>query len=149
MSGSRVTDLIASAIVGGLGLWVWFFSRGFPSMRDGHPGPALFPGILAGLLVLTGIALAVVTLRRGAAGGPSAFTIDRAWLHLGEVVVIVAAALAYPILYQYVGFLPTAMVLIFTVAIVLRARWYVAAAVSAAAATLIFFAFTRLLGVPL
>jgi len=148
MSGSRMTDLAFGVAVAGLGLWVWFFSRGFPSLRGGHPGPGLFPGILAWLMVFAGLALVWVALR-SRTQAPSGFAIGRSWQHIAEVFLISALALAYPLLNRQLGFLPTASVLIFGVALVLRARWYVAALVAVAAAGLIYLGFTRLLGVPL
>jgi len=148
MSGSRVSDLVFGAAIAGLGLWVWFFSRGFPALRDGHPGPALFPGILAWLMVLAGLGL-VLAAFRSRSTAPSGFRIERRWLHFAEVLLIGALALAYPLLNRQLGFLPTASVLIFGVALVLRARWYVAAMVAVVSAGVIYLGFTRLLGVPL
>lgn len=149
MASPRAANLIAGVIVTAVGTWTWFHSRGFPTLRDGYPGPALFPGILALLLVACGVGLMVHAAMRPRELRRSLAAVRPDWPRLGELAVIAGLGFAYPLLRSYLGFLPTSVVLIFGVSAILGARWYVAAAVAVAGAVVIYLAFTRFLGVPL
>jgi hypothetical protein len=48
------------------GIWVIAYSLDFPKLEQNHPGPALFPTVLAVLFIFAGIALIVKDLRSGA-----------------------------------------------------------------------------------
>lgn len=47
-------DLIGGGIFLALGIFIFIFTSGFPTLDKGHPGPALFPRILAVLFVAFG-----------------------------------------------------------------------------------------------
>jgi putative tricarboxylic transport membrane protein len=144
-----MVDLLFGAAFAAVGVGVFLQTRGFPTLRDGHPGPALFPGILALALTVAGLALVVygVARPRRLAAEFRAFSLPGPGLL--RVVVVVLLGLLYPLLHAQVGFVPTASALIFGVAIILRARPLPAAVVTAASTWIIYLAFTRLLGVPL
>jgi putative tricarboxylic transport membrane protein len=46
------------------GIAVILYSRNFPSLENGYPGPSLFPIVLAVLFILAGVILGVQGLRR-------------------------------------------------------------------------------------
>jgi putative tricarboxylic transport membrane protein len=48
-----------------LGIAVILYSRNFPTLEKGYPGPSLFPMVLAVLFILAGVVLGVQGLRRG------------------------------------------------------------------------------------
>lgn len=66
MRPAHRNDLIAGVLVVAFGVAVLLYVRGFPELPDGQPGPALFPGILASLMVLFGLTLVVQTTRGAA-----------------------------------------------------------------------------------
>ncbi|WP_243095604.1 tripartite tricarboxylate transporter TctB family protein [Thermus thalpophilus] len=57
MQEERVWEALVALIAVFLGLAVWHFSGSLPPGQGGAPGPAFFPRILAGILVLGGLAL--------------------------------------------------------------------------------------------
>ncbi len=149
MGRPRMTNLLFGAAFALVGTWVWFETRGFPTLRDGHPGPALFPGLVAIALVACGLALllhAVVQPTRLAAEFRSFALPGHGLLRVGLVAFL---GLLYPLFHRQVGFVPTSAALIFGVALLLRAKWWLAAIVTAVSTWGIYLAFTRLLGVPL
>lgn len=144
-----MVNLLFGVAFATVGVWTWFQTRGFPTLRDGHPGPALFPGILAIALTIAGVALAVhgVARPRRLAAEFRAFSLPGQGLL--RVAVVALLGLLYPLFHAQVGFVPTASALIFGVAIILRAKPLPAAVVTAISTWIIYLAFTRLLGVPL
>jgi putative tricarboxylic transport membrane protein len=144
-----MVNLLFGVAFAAAGAWVYLLTRGFPTLRDGHPGPALFPGIVAVALVVAGVALALqgaVQPRRLGAEF-RAFSLPGPGLLRAGVVALLG--LLYPLFHAQVGFVPTASALIFGVAIILRAKPLPAAVVTAISTWIIYLAFTRLLGVPL
>lgn len=141
-------NLIAGVLLAGLGLWIWIYTGTFPSLQEGHPGPALFPRIIAVGLALSGLGLVAsclqrrVQLRRAARPGLSWTGLARLLLGLGLVAL-------YPLAQAGVGFIPAVAVLSFVVAYTLKARPFVAALTALLSALLLYGTFTGLLGVPL
>jgi hypothetical protein len=147
--GSRMADTLFGAAFTLAGAWVWVETRGFPTLRDGHPGPALFPGLLALAMIACGLAVLLSGVSRVTALRSEVRSLrvpGRPLLHVGVVVLL---GLLYPLFHARLGFVPTAAALIFGVSAILRANLAVAAVVTAAGTAIIFYAFTRLLGVPL
>lgn len=149
MEGTRLTNVLFGAAFCVAGALTWFETRGFPTLRDGHPGPALFPSLLALLLIACGLAVFASGVMQ-----PSRLQAEmRAFRLPGRrlllVAVVVFLGLLYPLFHNLVGFVPTSAALIFGVAAILRANLIVAAIVTASSTALIYYAFTRLLGVPL
>ena len=149
MGRPRMINLLFGVVFVLVGTWVWFETRGFPTLRDGHPGPALFPGLLAIALVASGVAVllhAIVQPARLAAEFRSFSLPGHALL---RVALVVFLGLLYPLFHAQVGFVPTSAALIFGVAVILRAKVWLAAVVTAAGTWILYLSFTRLLGVPL
>jgi len=144
-----MVNLLFGVAFAAVGVWVWSQTRGFPTLRDGHPGPALFPGILAIALSVAGVALVVhgTVQPRRLAAELRAFSLPGHGLL--RVALVAFLGLLYPLFHAQVGFVPTASALIFGVAVILRAKPLPAALVTALSTWIIYLAFTRLLGVPL
>lgn len=149
MATPRLANVISGGLITAAGIWIWFHTRDFPSLRDGHPGPALFPAILAIALILCGGALLIHGAHRPArliAEGARLRPDPRSILN---VLVVGFLGLLYPLFHSVIGFAPASAALIFGVAVLLRARAWLAAAVALGGTAVIYLAFTRLLGVPL
>jgi putative tricarboxylic transport membrane protein len=150
--GSRASgELVGGASALLLSILVWVQSRRFPELPDGHPGPGLFPALVAVGLLLAGAVLVLSALRPG--GAASAAPADEA--HGGaaaggaRVAAVLAAVGAYPILQPLVGFVPSVAAVCLLVGLLLRARPIPAALTAIAGTLVIYLLFTRLLGVPL
>ena len=142
------TDLIGGLVLLALGLGIWLYTGTFPELDDGHPGPALFPRLIAAGLVLAGLGLAVGGLRRRRTA-PAVDARETDWSGLARLAGVLALALAIPVVYPWVGFVPGVSALSVAVALLLGARWPMALGVGIGGALLIYALFTELLGVPL
>ncbi len=56
---------LVSVLAVALGIAAWQASAGLPSTPEGYPGPALFPRVLAVVLLVVGLAVLAQALRRG------------------------------------------------------------------------------------
>jgi len=144
----RIRELLAGVIFIALAVAVWVYAQGFPSLRGGHPGPALFPQVVSAFLGLSGLLLCVVALRQGRLAHPNSGA-GPTWGGLARALLVVALASLYPLVQEQLGFIPTVSLLSFGVAFLLRAPLLPALLTSVVGTVLIYWLFTRLLGVPL
>ncbi len=148
MRRAEVASGGAAALVG---LAAYGLTLPFPEMPDGHPGPALFPRLLSGLLVLFGGLLAVRGLRAPVPaplpGAAPAAAPDRAGLV--NALLVIGGVVAYVGLVERLGFVLTVALLDVVLMRRLGVRLPVAAVVSALVAVGIYFLFARVLLVPL
>lgn len=143
----RIRELLAGVIFIALAVAVWVYAQGFPSLRGGHPGPALFPQVVSAFLGLSGLLLCAVTLRQSSV--PPDSGAGPTWGGLARALLVVALASLYPLVQEQLGFIPTVSLLSFGVAFLLRAPPLPALLTSVVGTVLIYWLFTRLLGVPL
>jgi putative tricarboxylic transport membrane protein len=122
--------------------------RTFPELPDGQPGPALFPGLVGGLLVLFGLVLVVrAVLARGEpAADPDAGITAQGRL---RALAVLGLVVGYVLLAETLGFAVTMGVLLFLLMWLLGARPLVAVLAAVAATGFIFVVFEELLLVPL
>ena len=52
-------DFVSGLLTLALGVAMWLYAGTFPGLPEGHPGPALFPRLIAAGLALAGLALGV------------------------------------------------------------------------------------------
>lgn len=142
-------NLIAGVLLAGLGLWIWVYAGTFPSLQEGHPGPALFPRIIAVGLALSGLGLVVGSLRRRARLRGAVSRPDLSWTGLARLLLGLGLVALYPLAQAGMGFIPAVALLSFTVAYTLKARPLTAALTALLAALILYGTFTGLLGVPL
>ncbi|HWP46218.1 MAG TPA: tripartite tricarboxylate transporter TctB family protein [Candidatus Limnocylindrales bacterium] len=145
-------------------LWggvVFFLIRDFPRLDDGHPGPALFPGILAGLFIAFGAFLLIQSLRARSRSGtdPLASSQDkgkdlplqRTYSPQGflNALCVVAAIAFYIFFVEILGFLITGFLLLTLLMIKLKVPIWKSSIVSLLSTVGVYILFAKILRVPL
>ena len=146
----KINDAIFGALFFLLGLAIVVHVQSFPTMSGQKVGPALYPGLAAAALAACGLLLVVSGLR-DRKRAPWIETLP--WLgsarHVGAFVAIVATTIAYVVLAERIGFLIIAPLALFTMFIAFGVRARAAAIVAVLASVVIWYAFYKLLRVPL
>jgi putative tricarboxylic transport membrane protein len=108
----KKNDIIFGLIFMALGIFIFTQTVGYPSLEKGHPGPGLFPNLLAILFIIFGGVL-ILKARRPSTPGEEEEAprtvrkkIVNAFFVLGVIAVYVAVV-------DIVGFLVTSAVLLF------------------------------------
>ncbi|MFO1397065.1 MAG: tripartite tricarboxylate transporter TctB family protein [Burkholderiales bacterium] len=146
----KINDAIFGALFLLFGLVVVVHVQAFPKIPGQQVGPALFPGLVAAALAVCGVLL-IVSGVRNRKTEPWYETAD--WMRSGRhgiaFVAIVGGIAAYVLLAESVGFLIVAPVLLFIWFSVLGVRRGTALVVAIGATLVIWYAFYKLLRVPL
>jgi putative tricarboxylic transport membrane protein len=146
----KISDAVFGAVFLLVGIVVVIHVQGFPRIPGQQVGPGLFPGLIATGLAACGVLLMVSGYRKRAAE-PWYETAEwmRSGRHFVAFAAIVGGVVAYVFLANAVGFLIVSPLLLwmwFTVLGVPRRRAVIVAVV---AALVIWYAFYKLLRVPL
>jgi putative tricarboxylic transport membrane protein len=146
----KINDAIFGVVLLVLGIVVLTHVQGFPKIPGQQVGPALFPGVVAAGLAICGVLLIASGIRHRR---------DEPWFrmadwvrsgqHLVAFASIVAGVAAYIAWVDKVGFLLLAPVLLFTWFVVFRMRPLPAAVTAVVVTFTIWYAFYKLLRVPL
>ncbi len=146
----RINDAIFGAVLLLLGVVIIVHVQSFPKIPGQQVGPALFPGIVAAGLAACG-ALLVLSGMRQRETKPWFEIAD--WVssrqHLIAFATIVFGAIAYILWADDLGFLLLAPLLLFAWFLVLRVRPLPAAITAIVVSIAIWYAFYKLLRVPL
>jgi len=146
----KINDAIIGAVLALLGAVVLFHVQSFPTIPGQQYGPGLFPGTIALGFLVCGVLL-VVSGVRSRAGQP--WVAGEAWIrsvpHVRAFLAIVAGLAAYIVLADVVGFLIIAPILLVLWFVALGVRLKTALIASIITTLVIWFAFYRLLRVPL
>lgn len=146
----KINDAIFGAVLLLLGVVIVVHVQAFPKIPGQQVGPALFPGIVAAGLAVCGILLVLSGLRQRATQ-PWFEIAD--WMssrqHLIAFAAIVCGVIAYILWADDLGFLLTAPVLLFVWFLVLRVRPLPAVITALIVSLAIWYAFYKLLRVPL
>ncbi len=151
----------------GIGTMLWgsvifFLIRDFPRLDDGHPGPALFPGILAGLFIAFGAFLLIQSLRtrkhlRTDPVAPSQdsdknlLSMEASYSPQGFVnaLCVAAAILFYIFFVEILGFLITGFLLLTLLMIKLKVPIWKSSIISLLSTVGVYILFAKILRVPL
>lgn len=146
----KINDAIFGAVFLLFGVAVLVHVQGFSKIPGQQVGPALFPGLIAAALAVCGVILIINGIRRRG-GEPWAETADwmRSGQHVIALAVIVGGVAAYVLLAEAVGFLIMAPLLLLLWLKVLGVRTGMAVIVAIVATLLIWYAFYKVLRVPL
>lgn len=143
-------DIISAAVIALLAGWVLFHVQSFPPMPGQKYGPAVYPGLVAGGLLVCALLVMVRGLR---ARDRSGWIKLDAWWSDGRTAfgfwLIVAVLVAYAWVSERLGFIPTAIVSILALTLTFRVRPWLALVVAVAGTLLIHTIFYKGLRVPL
>ena len=147
----RINDAVIGVALVLFALVMIWHTRTFPAMPGQDYGPALFPVLIGIGFVITGLILILSGLRRRRtepwfAGGE--------WLrsrrHVLGFVAVIGGLVAYILISDWLGFIPTALLLLFGWLVLFRNGKPVSSLAIALAVTLVVnYAFSQLLLVPL
>ena len=142
----KKNDLVFGIIFVALGIFIFAQTFFYPSLDKGHPGPGLFPNLLATLFIIFGAVLILKARKPSGAGEeappPAHGKVANAFFLLGIIVVYVAAV-------DIVGFLLTSAVILFALMLKLGAPALRSAISSICITLFINIMFLKILRVPL
>lgn len=146
----RVNDAVFGLLFAALGALVLFAVQGFPKIPGQPVGPALFPGLIACGLCITGTILMVRGWRQRA---------SHPWLewhdwvgsprHMVAFALLVGGVVLYIVGSDRLGFIPCAFVILMALFLVLRVPVGRSVFIAVIATLVVHFAFYKLLRVPL
>jgi len=147
----RINDAVIGAVLVLFALVMIWHTRTFPAMPGQDYGPAVFPVLIGIGFLITGLILIVSGVRRRRtepwfAGGE--------WLrsrrHVLGFIAVLGGLVAYILVSDWLGFIPTALLLLFGWLVLFRNGKPFSSLVIALAVTLVVnYAFSQLLLVPL
>jgi putative tricarboxylic transport membrane protein len=145
----KINDAVFGILLAVLAVAVLVTVQAYPKIPGQNVGPALFPGLVAAGLLVCGLLLIVQGMR----GRQGAWIVLHDWTrsrrHLVAFVTLVAGVIAYILLADAVGFLIVAPLLLLAVFLSFGVRGRTAAIVAVVATVVIWYAFYKLLRVPL
>jgi len=143
-------DLIGGGIFTALGIFIFILTFQFPSLEGGHPGPSLFPRILAILFIFFGGIIVLRGLRAGKKEPESApaeeIPVPRNYFDPIFVFILIGA---YMILSNWLGFFITSTLILFLMMIKLRVPYLRSLVISILLTLFVNFMFYKILRVPL
>lgn len=144
----RKANIVVSVLCILLSAYVIKTAQGFPeNLSAVDPGPAYFPTIMAGMVIVLSLVLAGLAISgKGADAG------DRLDFHGGSKRALIGIAMfaVYCVLFKTLGFIIDTIWFCFAMMVLLQNRKYpVIAAVSVATAVVIYIIFAVLLGAKL
>ena len=146
----KVNDAIFGVLLMILGAAVLVAVQDYPKIPGQPVGPALFPGLIAAGLCITGVLLVAKGLRQRAV---QAWVQCDDWVrsprHVLAFAVLIGSILFYILAADPLGFLPTASLVLIALFLVLRVPPQKAVPIAIVATLLVHFAFYKLLRVPL
>ena len=143
-------NIIASLRCIALGAWVLVQCLGYPTAETygtGAPGPGLWPGVIAGGLILAALWVLIKAIRTPA---EEQGQIEIWGSGQKRVYVTMAILLVYAYLITVVGFIPTTIVMLFIfVHWFAKYKWHQTLLISVAISVLVYVIFKYALNVPI
>lgn len=147
----RFNDLVSGAILIAAALLVIILTLRFPEFPGQNYGPAVFPRLLAVLLILCGVMMMIRGLAAWRAGEPLADM--PAWArdpaNVVSALLVLGASLAYILVLDAVGFVPLTIVVLLVLFLWFKVRMPVAIVTALVAAFGVNWFFATLMRVPL
>ena len=146
----KINDAVFGALLLVLGLTVLVHVQSFPKIPGQNVGPALFPGSIAVVLVVCALLLILTGVRsRAQVAWFEALPWLRSPRHAAALVAVIASTIAYIVLANAVGFLIVAPLALVAMFIAFGVRPVTAVVVAVVGTLVIWYAFYKLLRVPL
>jgi len=146
----KINDAVLGVVLLALGVGVLWHVQSFPKIPGQNVGPALFPGIIAAGLIVCTLLLIVSGLRpRARAAWVEGLPWMRSPRHVAAFATLVLSTVAYILLSTSVGFLIVASLGLFAMLVAFGVRSGVAIIVAIVGTIVIWYAFYKLLRVPL
>jgi putative tricarboxylic transport membrane protein len=146
----KINDAIFGLVLVLFGTTVVVHVQDYPTIPGQQYGPAIFPGLVAAGLVVCGVLLVAGGLRQRK---EEPWFVPGEWVrsrrHVLAFLSVVLGVVAYILLAELVGFVLVAPVLLFVWFVVFGVRLPVAAALAGIVTLAIWYAFYKLLRVPL
>jgi len=145
----KISDTVVGAGFVAAGALIFTATLTYPTLEGGHPGPSLFPRILATLMTALGGFLSLQGLRARDVSE------EVAWLRLHRnpsfinAMVVLAGVLAYIALVERLGFLLMGALVLFAIMWRLKVPPLKALLVAVLFNTIVHFLFAKILRVPL
>jgi putative tricarboxylic transport membrane protein len=144
----RVSNTAIGASTIAFGIWTILYSRDFPTMEEGYPGPALFPMVLAVLFILAGIVLISQDIRsRSKILKFDVSDLSRA--HIINIGLVLGAILFYIFISDFLGFQFTSVIILVTLMKRLRVSTFWSLIMACGVTFGIYVLFAKILLVPL
>ena len=143
----RVNDAVIGIFVILIGIVVFFHVQSFPAQEGGHPGPALFPSVLAVLMIVAGCVIIPGGLKSRAPIAQRLEGLDAKGIT--NIVMVLAAIVFYILVSETIGFLLTSVIVMTGLMFVLKANIKMAVPVAIITTLCIYGIFNKLLMVPL
>lgn len=146
----KLSDALTGALLAALGVAVLWYCRGFPQIHGQEIGPAVFPSSVAAVMLGCGVMLIFNGWKARA---------QRPWYeipewvhsmrHVGAFTTVIVATIVYILLADTVGFFVIGSLTLLTLFLVLGVKPVVAVITAVIATAVIWYAFYKLLRVPL
>lgn len=104
-------DFYSGLIFVVLGVTIILLTIPFPSLGEGHHGPALFPNILGGLFIFFGLLLLIKA--RPSSAPQLAAEDDKEKKNIGNAFFVLGIIIAFMLLESNLGFILTSSILLF------------------------------------
>ncbi|RPJ11008.1 MAG: tripartite tricarboxylate transporter TctB family protein, partial [Deltaproteobacteria bacterium] len=144
----KKNDMIAGGVFAALGIFILTQTYSYPSLEKGHPGPGLFPNLLAILFMAFGGILIYKGRRFAPAEEPESGTLSPP-RKLGNAFSVLALIVVFVAAVHYAGFLITSAVLLFLLMKKLGVSLLRSALASIVITLFINVMFSKILRVPL
>ncbi len=146
----KFNDAVFGALLLVLGLAVLVHVQSFPKIPGQNVGPALFPGLVAAALVICAVMLILSGLRaRPETAWFEALPWARSPGHAWAFVAVIGSTIAYIVLAERIGFVIVAPLALFAMFIAFGVRPVTSVVVAIIGTLVIWYAFYKLLRVPL
>lgn len=127
---------------------VLLYTRTFPTLERGYPGPSLFPNVLAVLFIIAGITL----VAQGVRSGERIIKFDTSGITrsgLINILFVLGAIVFYIYLSDFLGFQITSFILLFGLMKWLRVSTHWSLVMACGITLAIYLLFAKMLLVPL
>jgi putative tricarboxylic transport membrane protein len=144
----KKSDLMGGGIFVCLGIFILIWTLGFPTLDKGHPGPALFPRILAALFIFFGGIVFYRGWKDGETGEESDEEASLPQNYFNPIFVLILVGM-YIGLSPVLGFYISSTLVLFLMMLKLQVPYLRGIMISVFLTLFVNFMFSKLLRVPL